>query len=81
VERALICPRLGFTIGHGISDSRLRIVDDSKAGHIGFHPKDSTEPYRAALEARTDTPDPKAESVQYIGGWFCDLGHPDDEDK
>ena len=79
VERSLTCPRLGHTIGHGISNNRLKIVDDSKAGHIGCHPQDSSEPYREAMEAWTDVPDPKADSVRYIGGWFCDLGHPDDE--
>lgn len=81
VERALTCPRLGYTIGYGISDNRLKIVDDSKAGHIGFEPQDSAEPFREAMEAKTETPDPKAASVKYIGGWFCELGHPDDEAK
>ncbi|WP_421702979.1 NAD-dependent epimerase/dehydratase family protein [Aliiroseovarius sp.] len=81
VERALTCPRLGHTIGHGISDNRLKVVDDSKAGHIGFHPQDSAEPFREAMEARTETPDPNAPGVKFIGGWFCELGHPDDEAK
>ncbi|SLN42870.1 dTDP-glucose 4,6-dehydratase [Roseovarius albus] len=81
VERALVAPRLGHTIGHGLSDNRLKVVDDSKAGHIGFHPKDSAEPFRDAMEAKTDAPDPNAASVKYIGGWFCELGHPDDEGK
>ncbi|MGB0901314.1 NAD-dependent epimerase/dehydratase family protein [Halocynthiibacter sp.] len=78
VERALICPRLGHTIGHGISDNRLKVVDDSKAGHIGFQPQDNTEEFRAAMEAKTDAPDPNAPGVKFIGGWFCELGHPDD---
>ncbi|WP_166418330.1 NAD-dependent epimerase/dehydratase family protein [Cochlodiniinecator piscidefendens] len=79
VERALVAPRLGHTIGHGLSDNRLKVVDDSKAGHIGYHPQDSAEPYREAMEAKTDVPDPNAPSVQFIGGWFCELGHPNDE--
>ncbi len=81
VERGLICPRLGHTIGHGISDNRLKVIDDSKAGHVGFHPQDSAEPFRAAVEARTETPVPIAPGVKFIGGWFCELGHPDDEGK
>ncbi|WP_371229069.1 NAD-dependent epimerase/dehydratase family protein [Roseovarius sp. 2305UL8-3] len=81
VERGLTAPRVGHTIGFGISDNRLKVVDDSKAGHIGFHPLDNTEPYREAMEAKTDTPDPKAPGVKFLGGWFCDLGHPDDEAK
>lgn len=81
VERALVAPRLGHTIGHGISDNRLKVVDDSKAGHLGYHPQDSAEPFREMMEAKTEIPDPNAAGVKYIGGWFCELGHPDDEAK
>ncbi|WP_039019853.1 NAD-dependent epimerase/dehydratase family protein [Halocynthiibacter namhaensis] len=81
VERGLTAPRVGHTIAFGMSDNRLKVLDDSKAGHIGFHAQDNTEPFRAAMEAKTETPDPKADSVKYMGGWFCDLPHPDDEGK
>ena len=81
VERALVVPRVGYTIGHGISDNRLKPVDDSKAGHIGFHPQDNTESFRQAVEGKTEIPDSHAAATKYIGGWFCELGHPDDEDK
>ena len=37
------------------------------------------EPFRAAVEAKTPVPDPKRPSVKYLGGWFCELGHPDDK--
>jgi uronate dehydrogenase len=30
------------------------------------------------MEAKTPPPDPKAPAVQHLGGWFVDLGHPDD---
>ncbi len=79
VERGLIAPRVGYTIGHGLSDNRLKPVDDSKAGHIGFEPRDTAEGFREAIEARTEPADPKSPSVEFIGGWFCELGHPDDE--
>ncbi|MCY4185972.1 MAG: NAD(P)-dependent oxidoreductase [Rhodobacteraceae bacterium] len=81
VERGLMAPYLGHTIGFGISDNRLRMVDDSQAGHIGFKPQDSSEPFRAAVEATTDIPDPTTPGVKYFGGWFCELDHPDDEFK
>ena len=42
-------------------------------------PQDSAEPFRAAVEAKTPIPDPKRPSVKYLGGWFCELGHPDDK--
>ncbi len=81
VERGLMTPHLGYTIGFGISDNRLKVVNDYKAGHIGFHPQDSTECYREEVEAMTETPDPKAPGVRFLGGWFCELGHPDDQKK
>lgn len=81
VERGLTAPRVGHTIGLGLSDNRLKPVDDSKAAHIGFHARDNSESYRKEIEAKMDVPDSKAPAVKYIGGWFCELGHPDDGDK
>lgn len=78
VTAALTAPRVGFTVAFGMSDNTVKPVDNSLAAHLGFHPQDSTEPFRAAVEARTPQPDPTAKSVQYLGGWFVDLGHPDD---
>jgi uronate dehydrogenase len=62
-----------------MSDNAVKPVDNRLAGHIGFHPKDSAEPFRAAVEAKTSTSDPKAPATSLLGGWFVDLGHPDDE--
>ena len=79
VTAALTAPRVGFTVSFGMSDNAVKPVDNHLAGHLGFHPQDNTEPFRAGVEARTPTPDPKAPAVQCLGGWFVDLGHPDDE--
>lgn len=76
---ALTAPRVGFTVSFGISDNAVKPVDNRLAGHLGYQPQDNTEPFRAAMEAKTPTPDPKAPAVQHLGGWFVDLGHPDDE--
>lgn len=78
---ALTAPKVGFTVSFGISDNRFMPVDNRLAAHLGFQPQDNTEPFRAAIEAKTPTPDPKAAAVQHLGGWFVDLGHPDDEVK
>ncbi len=69
---------MGFTVSFGISDNTVKPVDNRLAGHLGYHPKDNTERFRAAMEARTDTPDPRAPAVRALGGWFVDIGHPDD---
>jgi uronate dehydrogenase len=75
---ALTAPRVGFTVSFGISDNTVTPVDNRLAGHLGYHPQDNTERFRAALEARTATPDPKAPAVQMLGGFFVEMGHPDD---
>lgn len=79
VTASLTAPRVGFTIAHGISDNAVKPIDNRLAGHLGYQPQDNTERFRASLEAKFPTPDPKAPAVQHIGGWFVDLGHPDDE--
>ena len=78
VTAALTTPRVGFTLSFGLSDNAVKPVDNHRAAHLGFHPQDNTEPSRAAVESRTPEPDPTAPAVQCLGGWFVDLGHPDD---
>ncbi len=79
VMAALTAPRVGFTTAFGMSDNAVKAVDNRLAGHLGYRPQDNTEAFRAGVEARTPTPDPKAPAVRHLGGWFIDLGHPDDE--
>ena len=80
VTAALTAPRVGFTVSFGLSDNTVKTVDNRLAAHLGYQAKDTSEPFRAGLEARTDPPDPKAPAVRHLGGWFVDLGHPDDKD-
>ena len=79
VTASLLAPRVGFTISYGLSDNKVKPVDNRFANHLGYYPQDNTEPFRAAMEASTPEPDPSAPSVKAMGGWFIDLGHPDDE--
>jgi len=74
VMAALTAPVVGHTVIYGVSDNRQSWWDNSAARHLGFRPQDSSEPFRAALEARQphiDTRDPVA---QYQGGGFVTLG-------
>ena len=75
---ALTAPRVGFTVSFGISDNPVKPVDNRLAGHLGFVPQDNAEAWRAALEAKLPVPDPKAPAVNCLGGFFVELGHPDD---
>lgn len=79
VEASLTAPRVGHTMSFGISDNKVKAVDNSGANHLGFIPQDSSEPFRASVEAKTQRPDPNAPAVKFLGGWFCELGHPDDK--
>lgn len=78
VTAALTAPRVGFTVSFGLSDNAVKPVDNRLADHLGYRPQENTERFRAAMEAKTPVPDPKAPAVQCLGGWFVDLGHPDD---
>ena len=81
VQASLTAPRVGHSIIFGTSNNRHKMVDNRFAGHIGFQPMDSTEEHRAEVEARLPPADPNAPAVRFLGGWFVDLGHPDDETK
>jgi len=81
VTAALTAPRVGFTLSFGMSDNAVKPVDNRLAAHLGYRAQDNTEAFRAGVEARTPLPDPKAAAVRHLGGWFVDLGHPDDEAK
>lgn len=81
VEASLTAPRVGHTISFGLSDNRMKPVDNTGAGHLGYVPQDNTEQFRAKVEAGTPVQDPTRPAVKYLGGWFCELGHPDDEAK
>jgi uronate dehydrogenase len=81
VVASLTAPTVGHTISFGMSDNAVKPVDNSLAGHLGYIAKDTTEPFREGLEASQEPADPKAAAVQYLGGWFVDLGHPEDENS
>ncbi len=81
VQASLTAPRVAHSIVFGTSDNRHQMVDNRLAGHIGFHPQDSTEEFRAEVEGRLKAADPRDKAVEYLGGWFVNLGHPDDEGK
>jgi len=79
VEASLTAPRVGHTIAFGMSDNRIKTVDNSGANHLGYIPLDNTEPYRAEVEGKTGMPDASASATKFLGGYFCELGHPDDK--
>lgn len=79
VERCLVAERIGHTVVYGISDNREVFFSNHKVAHLGFQPQDSAEAYRDAVESKTEPGDPFDPAVEYVGGVFCNYGHPDDE--
>ena len=69
----LFAPELGHTIVYGVSANRDKWWDNSKAVHIGFHPQDSSEQFRAKVEALPAL-DPSDPAGQYQGGGFVKAG-------
>ena len=81
VTAALTAPSVGHTVVFGMSDNRVKPVDNRLADHLGYIPQDNTEAFRAAVEAARPPVDPSAGSTRCLGGWFVDLPHPDDAPK
>lgn len=73
VEKALFTPDVGHTVVYGASANRDLWWDNHAAAHLGYAPKDSSEPFRAKVEAQ---PAPAATdpAAVYQGGAFTAQG-------
>ncbi|MFG6432177.1 NAD-dependent epimerase/dehydratase family protein [Roseateles sp. LYH14W] len=71
---ALTAPVVGHSIVYGASDNRTTWWDNSQGKHVGYRPQDSSEPWRAAIEAKQGPVDPTRPEVKYQGGAFVVLG-------
>jgi uronate dehydrogenase len=78
VRCSLFAPQVGHTVIFGASDNTVKWWDNSKAAHIGFRPRDSSEEQRARVEAAT--PPLKSDDPVGIfqGGAFVLAGPFDD---
>lgn len=79
LERAFCVPELGYTVVYGASNNAEQWWDNREAGFLGWVPKDSSEPWRAEIEARGGRLAPDDPSVRFQGGKFAGQGHPDDK--
>ena len=73
VRCCLFAPKLGHTIVYGASANRDRWWDNRKAAHLGFVPQDTSEVFRAKVEAQPPL-DPSDLAAQYQGGGFVKAG-------
>jgi uronate dehydrogenase len=74
VVAALTAPIVGHTVIYGMSDNRLTWWDNTPARHVGYRPLDSSEPFRAAVEARQPSIDPTQPAALHQGGGFVTQG-------
>lgn len=78
LERAFAVPKLAYTVVYGASANAESWWDNRQAAFLGWQPRDSSEPWRAEVEAQAGDVDPDDPAVIYQGGKFVGLGHPDD---
>ncbi|BAN46361.1 NAD(P)-dependent oxidoreductase [Metapseudomonas resinovorans] len=73
IGKALFTANVGHTVVYGMSANRDIWWDNRLACHLGYAAKDSSEPFRAKVEAQ---PAPAADdpAVLYQGGAFCAAG-------
>lgn len=74
VIASLSAPVVGHSVVYGMSDNALTWWDNTPARHIGYRPQDSSEPFRAALEARQPEIDPTQPAALHQGGGFVTQG-------
>lgn len=79
VQRAIVTPRLSYTVVYGFSNNSERWWDNSKAAFLGWTPQDNSEPWREEMESSDTSLDPEDPAVIYQGGPFATSGHPDDD--
>jgi uronate dehydrogenase len=74
VVASLTAPVVGHSVVYGMSDNTATWWDNTGARHLGHRPQDSSEPFRAALEARQPTLDMGDPATLFQGGGFVVKG-------
>ncbi len=77
VQRAIDTPTTGFSIIYGVSNNDRAPVDNSKAQHLGYRPRDNAEPMAASIFEEAGPLDPHDPANTHHGGPFAavELGH------
>ncbi|MGL4188740.1 MAG: NAD-dependent epimerase/dehydratase family protein [Sphaerotilus sulfidivorans] len=71
---ALTAPVVGHSIVYGLSDNVTAWWDNTPARHLGYRPQDSSEVFRAEVEARQPVLDREDPAVIHQGGAFVRTG-------
>lgn len=73
VERSVDSQVVGFTKVWGISNNDRAVVDNAKAGHLGYRPKDNAEDYAKEVFAKSPLVNNKDPMHMCIGGPFASI--------
>ncbi|HWH82479.1 MAG TPA: NAD(P)-dependent oxidoreductase, partial [Burkholderiaceae bacterium] len=74
VVASLSAPVVGHSVVYGVSDNTTTWWDNTPARHLGYRPRDSSEPFRADREARQPVLDLTDPAVRLQGGGFVKQG-------
>ncbi|MCY7371479.1 MAG: NAD(P)-dependent oxidoreductase [Polaromonas sp.] len=74
ITACLMTPVLGHSLIFGMSDNSVTWWDNSRARHIGYAAKDTSDVFRDAVFARTTAPNLSDPAVQFQGGVFVKAG-------
>lgn len=74
VERSIDTPVTGFSVVYGVSNNDRAPVDNSKARHLGFRPKDNAEQFASTMFAEAGPLDPLDKANMCLGGPFATVG-------
>lgn len=69
--------RVGHTVLYAASANREQWWDNSHAAFLGWQPEDTSEPWRAAIEAAHPKRPPDDPAVRFQGGSFAAAPHPE----
>ncbi|MEX0759443.1 MAG: NAD(P)-dependent oxidoreductase [Tistlia sp.] len=78
VKRVFEATRVGHTVLYGASANREQWWDNGHAAFLGWVPQDSSEQFRAKVEAAHPRQDPDDPAVRFQGGSFAAAGHFED---
>jgi uronate dehydrogenase len=65
---------VGHSVVYGMSDNTTTWWDNTSAAHLGYRPRDSSEPFRAAAEAQQPVLDANDPAMRFQGGAFVTRG-------
>ena len=73
VTRAIDTPITGFSVVYGVSNNDRAPVDNAKAQHLGYRPKDNAEQFATRIYAEAGPLDPADPGNTHHGGPFASV--------